>query len=157
MLSKSIFTVAPIVLMTFSGFAMASLLTDMGLANEIVTQIEMFAVPQWGVVIFAPLLFTFFGMFMESSSIYFLFGPVFIPIAISVGINPMMAAMMVNVLCNGMGQISPPFALCLLISMGIAESDFGKTAQQAVFWCFTQYIVVVLMLFNLLPMFGMML
>ena len=156
MVSKCVYSIAPIVLMTFSGFAMAALLSDIGMAEEIVSQIETFAIPKWAVVIVAPLIFTLFGMFMESSSVYFLLGPVFIPVAISVGINPAMAAMMVNVLCNGMGQISPPFALCLLISMGIAEADFSKTSYQAIFWCFTQYVVIVFMLFELLPMFGMM-
>lgn len=157
LVSDGVTTVAPIILMTFSGFAMGSLLTDMGLANEIVADFQTLDVPRWAVIVIAPLIFTFFGMFMESSSVYFLFGPVFIPIAVMVGINPMLAAMMVNVLCNAMGQMSPPFALCLLVAMGIAESDFKKTSYQAIFWCFTQYIVIVLMLAEVLPMFGMML
>lgn len=155
MVSSGITTVAPIILMTFSGYAMGNLLNDLGMANEIVAQFQAIHVSRWTVILIAPLLFTFFGMFMESSSCYFLFGPVFIPVAISVGIHPMVAAMMVNVMCNAMGQMSPPFALCLLVSMGIAESDFKKTSMHAFFWCFTQYIVIVLMLAGFLPMFGM--
>lgn len=155
MVSSGITTVAPIILMTFSGFAMGNLLNDLGMANEIVAQFQAIHVSRWAVILIAPLIFTFFGMFMESSACYFLFGPVFIPLAISVGINPMIAAMMVNVMCNAMGQMSPPFALCLLVSMGIAKSGFKKTSMLAFFWCFTQYIVIVLMLAEILPMFGM--
>lgn len=154
LMEDGVITVAPIIIMTFSGFAMGSLLTDMNLANEIVAQLQTLHISRITVILVAPLIFTFFGMFMESSSVYFLFGPVFIPFAISVGINPMMAAMMVNVLCNAMGQMSPPFALCLLVAMGIAESDFKKTSVQAVWWCVSQYIVIVLMLAGWLPMFG---
>lgn len=157
MIASGVTTVAPIILMTFSGFAMGNLLNDLGLAEDIVARFQALQVSKWAVILIAPLLFTFFGMFMESSACYFLFGPVFIPIAISVGINPMMAAMMVNVMCNAQGQMSPPFALCLLVSMGIAESDFKKTSRQAFFWCFTQYIVIVLMLAGVLPMFELML
>ena len=156
MLASGVTVAAPIILMTFSGFAMGTLITDLGLAESIVADIRLLDIPRAAVIIIAPLIFTFFGMFMESSSVYFLFGPVFIPIAISVGINPMMAAMMVNVMSNGMGQMSPPFALCLLVAMGIADSDFKKTSYQAIIWCATQYIVIVLMLAGLLPMFGMM-
>ncbi|MBC5689659.1 TRAP transporter large permease subunit [Mediterraneibacter sp. NSJ-55] len=156
MLVSGVTVAAPIILMTFSGFAMGTLITDLGLAESIVADIRLLDIPRTAVIIVAPLIFTFFGMFMESSSVYFLFGPVFIPIAISVGINPMMAAMMVNVMSNGMGQMSPPFALCLLVAMGIADSDFKKTSYQAIIWCVTQYIVIVLMLAGLLPMFGMM-
>lgn len=155
MVLSGITTVAPVIMMTFSGFAMGNLLNDLGMAEEIVAQFRTIDMNRWTVILIAPLLFTFFGMFMESSSCYFLFGPVFIPVAISAGINPMVAAMMVNVMCNAMGQMSPPFALCLLVSMGIAESDFKKTSIYAFFWCFTQYIVIVLMLAGLLPMFGM--
>lgn len=154
LMEDGVITVAPIIIMTFSGFAMGSLLTDMNLANEIVAQLQTLHISRITVILAAPLIFTFFGMFMESSSVYFLFGPVFIPFAISVGINPMMAAMMVNVLCNAMGQMSPPFALCLLVAMGIAESDFKKTSVQAVWWCVSQYIVIILMLAGWLPMFG---
>ena len=157
MIQSGITTVAPIILMTFSGFAMGNLLNDINLAGDIVAQFQAIHVPAWAIITIAPLLFMFFGMFMESSSVYFLFGPVFIPLAVSVGINPMLAAMMVNVMCNAMGQLSPPFALCLLVAMGIAESDFKKTSIQAFFWCFTQYIVIVLMLAGILPMFGLML
>ena len=156
MLVSGVTVAVPIILMTFSGFAMGTLITDLGLAESIVADIRLLDIPRTAVIIVAPLIFTFFGMFMESSSVYFLFGPVFIPIAISVGINPMMAAMMVNVMSNGMGQMSPPFALCLLVAMGIADSDFKKTSYQAIIWCVTQYIVIVLMLAGLLPMFGMM-
>lgn len=108
MVSSGITTVAPIILMTFSGFAMGNFLNDLGMANEIVAQFQAIHVSRWAVILIAPLIFTFFGMFMESSACYFLFGPVFIPLAISVGINPMIAAMMVNVMCNAMGQMSPP-------------------------------------------------
>lgn len=154
LMEDGVTTVAPIIMMTFSGFAMGTLLTDMNLANEIVAQLQAVHISRLTVIIVAPLLFTFFGMFMESSSVYFLFGPVFIPLAISVGVHPMMAAMMVNVLCNAMGQLSPPFALCLLVAMGIAESDFKKTSIQAVWWCASQYVVIVMMLAGWLPMFG---
>ena len=155
MIGGGITTVAPIILMTFAGFAMGNLINDIGMTEQIVAQFQALAVPKWAVVVIAPLIFTFFGMFMESSSCYFLFGPVFIPIAIAVGIHPMIAAMMVNVMCNAMGQMSPPFALCLLVSMGIAESDFKKTSAYAFFWCFTQYIVIMLLLAGWLPLFGM--
>ena len=150
-------TVAPIILMTFSGFAMANLLNDINLASDIVAQFQDMNIPAWAIIIIGPLIFTVLGMFMESSSVYFLLGPVFIPLAISVGINPMLAAMMVNVMCNAMGQLSPPFALCLLVATGIAESDFKETSAQAFFWCGPQYIAIVLMLAGFLPMFGLML
>jgi C4-dicarboxylate transporter DctM subunit len=155
MIGGGIQTVAPIILMTFSGYAMGSLLNDLNFSDELIAQFEAIHVSKWAVILIAPLIFTFFGMFMESSSCYFLFGPVFIPIAIAVGIHPMIAAMMVNVMCNAQGQMSPPFALCLLVSIGIAEADFKKTSILAFFWCFTQYIVIVMMLAGWLPMFGL--
>ncbi len=155
MVADSISSVAPIIIMCLSGYAMNELFADVGITSQLVDSFVGMNLPKWVVALVGPLFFTVMGMFMETSSVYLLFGPVFIPLAVSVGINPMVAAMQVNVMTNAMGQISPPFALSLFVAMGIANSDFKKTSKEAIIWCFTQYIFIVLMLFELLPMFGL--
>lgn len=151
----AIVSVAPVIIVTFSGYAINALFSDIGVTDALIASMTRIALPKWAVVILGPLFFTVMGMFIETSTLYLLFGPVFIPIAISVGINPLIAAMSVNVLTNGMGQLTPPFALCLLVSMSIAGADFKKTSILAIPWCLTQFAVVVLYLLGLLPMFGM--
>ena len=152
---SSITSVAPIIITIFSGYCINELLQDMGITDNMVSSMMGMHPAKWVVLFIGPLLFTFMGMFIETSTLYLMFGPIFIPLAISVGVDPMIAAMSVNIMTNTMGQLTPPFALCLLVSIGIAESDFKKTCKQSIIWCVTQYIVIVMYLYGLLPMFGM--
>jgi len=62
---------------------------------------------------------------------------------------------MVNVMTCAMGHMTPPFALCFYVCMGIAESDFKKTTKLTLVWCVGQFILTVLILYGLVPMFGM--
>ena len=148
-------SVAPVLVMAFAGFAITELFTDMGVAESLSASLAGISIPRWFVAIVIPLIFTFLGMFMEPMSIVSMFCGAFIPIAVSVGIHPMLAAMMVNVMCLAMGHMTPPFALCLFVCMGIAESDYQKTVKLTIVWCVGQYILTVAMLMGWIPMFGL--
>lgn len=147
--------VAPVIIMAYAGFAITELFDDIGAAESLAVLVSNVSIPLWVVAIVIPLIFTVLGMFMEVTSLIILFGSIFISIAASAGVNPMLAAMMVNVMTCAMGHMTPPFALCFYVCMGIAESDFKKTTMVTIVWCVGQYILTVLILFGVIPMFGM--
>lgn len=153
--SDSVTSVAPVIVITFSGYALNELLQTMGITESMVGGLSALHMSKLAIVILWPLFFTFMGMFIETSTLYLLFGPVFIPLAVAAGVNPLVAAMSVNIMTNAMGQLTPPFALCLLVSIGIAEADFKKASKQSVVWCAAQFVVIVLYLLEILPNFGM--
>lgn len=153
-MKEGIGSVAPVIVMAYAGFAITELFNDIGVADSIAAAIHNVTVPMWFAAIVCPLIFTVLGMFMEVTSLFVLLGPIYITLAAAAGINPMLAAMMVNVMTCAMGHMTPPFALCFYVCMGIAESDFKKTAKLTVVWCVGQYILTVLILFGLIPMFG---
>lgn len=155
LVGDAIVSVAPVIVITFSGYALNELLQSLGITGELVGSLQAMHMSKLAIVILGPLFFTIMGMFIETSTLYLMFGPVFIPLAISLGVNPMIAAMSVNLMTNAMGQLTPPFALCLLVSIGIAGADFKETSKQAVVWCAAQFVVIVLYLLGWLPMFGM--
>lgn len=142
-------------MITFSGYALNEMLQHMGITDSVIASLEAMHLSKFAIVILGPLFFTIMGMFIETSTLYLIFGPVFIPLAIAAGVNPLIAAMSVNIMTNAMGQLTPPFALCLLVSIGIADADFKETSKQAVVWCAAQFVVIVLYLLGWLPMFGM--
>ena len=153
--SDALTSVVPVIIVTFSGYAINALFNDLGVSDAILATMSNLHLTKLSVIIICPLFFTFMGMFIETSTLYLLFGPIFIPLAISVGINPMIAAMSVNVMTNAMGQLTPPFALCVLVSVGIAEADFKKTTLLTIPWCVSQLIIIIIYLAGYLPMFGM--
>ena len=155
LVGESIVAVAPVIVISFSGYALNEMLQHMGITDSVIASLEAMHLSKFAIVILGPLFFTIMGMFIETSTLYLIFGPVFIPLAIAAGVNPLIAAMSVNIMTNAMGQLTPPFALCLLVSIGIADADFKETSKQAVVWCAAQFVVIVLYLLGWLPMFGM--
>lgn len=153
-LREGISAIAPIIIMAFAGFALTELFNDIGVAESISAAIHGVTIPRWVAAIICPLIFTVLGMFMEVTSLFVLLGPIYITLAAAAGINPMLAAMMVNVMTCAMGHMTPPFALCFYVCMGIAESEFRETAKLSVIWCIGQFILTVLILYGVIPMFG---
>lgn len=147
-------SIAPVIIMAYAGFCITELFNDIGVAESISAFVATKTIPLWFASIICPLIFTVLGMFMEVTSLFVLLGPVYIALAAAAGINPMLAAMMVNPMTCAMGHMTPPFALCFYVCMGIAESDFKKTAKLSLVWCIGQYVLTVLILFGLVPMFG---
>jgi len=153
-LKDGISNVAPVIIMAYAGFCITELFNDLGVAEKISLFAAGRQIPLWFVAIICPLIFTILGMFMEVTSLFVLLGPVYIALAAAAGINPMLAAMMVNPMTCAMGHMTPPFALCFYVCMGIADSDFKKTTKLTLIWCIGQYVLTVLILYGLIPMFG---
>lgn len=154
LIEDNISGIAPIVVMAYAGFSITELFGDLGVAESISASLAAMHFPLWFVAIIVPLIFTILGMFIEPFSLIVMFGGIFITMADSVGIHPMLAAMIFDAMTCGLAPMTPPFALSQFVCMGIAESDFKKTSMKSVVWCVGHYILVVLCLFGLIPMFG---
>lgn len=146
--------VAPVIIMAYAGFCITELFHDIGVAEQISVFVAGKSIPLWFATIVCPLIFTVLGMFMEVTSLFVLLGPVFIALAAAAGVNPMLAAMMVIPMTCAMGHMTPPFALCFYVCMGIAGSDFKQTTKLSLVWCIGQYALTVLILYGMVPMFG---
>ena len=154
LLRDNISSIAPIIVMAYAGFSITELFGDLGVAESISASLTTMHFPLWFVAVIVPLIFTVLGMFIEPFSLIILFGGIFITMADSVGIHPMLAAMIFDAMTCGLAPMTPPFALSNFVCMGIAESDFKKTSVQVIPWCIGHYLLMVLCLFGLIPMFG---
>lgn len=74
----------------------------------------------WGVVLFASLLVVTLGMFLETIAIIMLIGPIFSPIIVSYGFDPLWWGLVFMTLLQT-GYISPPFGLSLFYLKGVRE------------------------------------
>lgn len=153
-MKEGIASISPVIIMAFAGFCITELFNDIGVAESISAFVADKQVPMWFAAIICPLIFTVLGMFMEVTSLFVLLGPVYTALAAAAGIHPMLAAMMVNPMTCAMGHMTPPFALCFYVCMGIAQSDFKETTKLSIIWCVGQYILTVLILYGVIPMFG---
>ncbi len=114
---------------------------------------------QWNLNIVAlaimiPLICCFISMVIPGSAMVNMFGFVFISVFAAAGANPLLVAAMLPCICGVMCGITPPFALGMYAGMSIAKSDFSKTLKNDLWWVAVQYVLEVIVLLGLLPVFG---
>lgn len=146
--------IAPVSVMVFGGFGLSELFNDIGVDKALGELAAAMNVQAWFVIWILPLILTFLGMFLETLSIMLIVSTPIIMICGTVGINPILVAGMLNVMIQAMGHMTPPFALTFNVSLGIAEADYLGMTKKAVFWCFCQYVVIVLVLAGVCPVPG---
>ena len=154
LLRYSVSGIAPIIVMAFAGFAITELFNDVGISEEISASMANVHLPLWFVSIVVPLVFVVLGMFIEPFSLIIMFGSIFISMAAAVNIHPMLSAMIFDAMTCGLAPMTPPFALSQFVCMGIAESDFKRSSTKMIVWAAGHYVLVVLCLLGVIPMFG---
>jgi len=83
------------------------------------------------------------GMFMETAAIIIITGPIFLPIAVKFGIDPIHfgAVMILNL---GIGMLTPPFAYMLFVGARIANVSIERLIRPLlifIVWCIITLII----------------
>lgn len=153
--SDGIKGLAPTVATCIFGYIIGSLFGGLGVAAELETVIMGLNLNKLGMAVIISIITCFLGMVIPGSSLTVMFGPIFITVMAATGIDPLLAAAMLPCICGAMGNITPPFALCMYAGMGIAESDFAKTITNDLWWVAAQFILQVVVLVGWLPVIGL--
>lgn len=155
MLASSIKSISPAISVCIIGYMLGAMFSDLNVAADMESFIVSMDFSKLGMIVFICILTCFLGMVIPGSSLVVIFGPVFISTLASVGVNPLLAAAMLPCICGVMCGITPPLALGLYAGMSLAESDFGKTVKNDMWWVFAQFLLQVLVLMGFLPVFGL--
>ncbi|MBE6781153.1 MAG: TRAP transporter large permease subunit [Ruminococcaceae bacterium] len=153
--ASSVKTIAPAIAVCIFGYMIGSMFSDLNIASDMENFIISMDFSKIGMVLFTCILTCFLGMVIPGSSLVVIFGPVFISTLASVGVNPVLAAAMLPCICGVMCGITPPLALGLYAGMSLAESDFGKTVKNDLWWVFAHFILEVVVLMGWLPILGL--
>ena len=155
MMADSVKTIAPAIGVCLIGYMLGAMFSDLNVAGDMEHFIVAMDFSKLGMVIFICLLTCFLGMVIPGSSLVVIFGPVFISTLSSVGVDPLLAAAMLPCICGIMCGITPPLALGMYAGMSLAESDFGKTVKNDLWWVFGQFALQVIVLMGFLPIMGL--
>ena len=153
--ASAVKSISPAIGVCIFGYMIGSLFGDLNVASDMETFILSMEFSKLGMVFFICLLTCFLGMVIPGSSLVVIFGPVFISTLASVGVNPILAAAMLPCICGVMCGITPPLALGLYAGMSLAESDFGKTVKNDLWWVFAHFILEIIVLMGWLPILGL--
>lgn len=153
--AKSIKSISPAVGVCLIGYMIGALFAELGIGEEMKTFIINTHLSKFGIVILICVLTCFLGMVIPGSSLVITFGAVFIATLESVGINPILAAAMLPCICGVMCGITPPLGLGMYAGMSLAESEFGKTFKNNLWWVGAQFLMQVIVLMGWIPILGL--
>ena len=168
MFANGVKTIAPAVGVCIIGYMIGALFADLGVADELRGFIEnsfgiagtggiesVAFIQKFGLVVFICILTCFLGMVIPGSSLVVIFGSLFIQVLAAVGVDPIIAAAMLPCICGVMCGITPPLGLGMYAGMSLAESEFGKTFKNNLFWVAGQFVMEVVVLMGWLPIIGL--
>ncbi len=154
MFADGVKTISPAIGVCIIGYMIGALFSNLNVASEIEEFIVSMNFSKFGMVLFICALTCFLGMVIPGSSLVVIFGPTFISTLAIAGVSPLLAAAMLPCICGVMCGITPPLGLGMYAGMTLAESDFGKTFKNNLWWVAAQFIMQVLCLMGILPIMG---
>lgn len=155
MFADGVKSIAPAIGVCVFGYMIGAMFEDLEVAKTLGEVMATWNFGKFGMVLAICAITCVMGMVVPGSSQVVIFGPVFITLLSNVGVDPLLAAAMLPCICGVMCGITPPLGLGMYAGMTIAESDFGKTFKNNLWWVAAQFILQVVVLMGWLPIFGL--
>lgn len=152
--SNSIKNIVPTIAVCLFGYMFGALFNDLDIASGIQMGITTLNLGKVGMCFIVPLITCVLGIAIVGSSMVVVFGEVFILMFAAVGVNPLLIAAMLPCICGVMSNMVPPIAPAFLAGVSLADADFGKSVKNNLWWILTQYLLEVIILLGMLPVFG---
>lgn len=155
MFGDGVKTIAPAIGVCVFGYMIGALFNDLNVSEELGDIITAWNFGKLGTVVAVCLITCVMGMVIPGSSLVVIFGPMFITTLSIVGCEPLLVAAMLPCICGVMCGITPPLGLGMYAGMTLAESDFGKTFKNNLWWVTAQFVMEVVVLMGWLPILGL--
>ena len=97
------------------------------------------------ILIMILLLFFIVTMFMESIATLTLFMPILFPIAMSVGIDPVVLCVLITVVI-GVGLVTPPVGMCIYVACDLMDITVGEVFPKLIPFLVATFICIALMI-----------
>jgi len=104
----------------FAATYFATIYQGLGMSTLIQNILLLWPINKWVIITVMQLVWIILGCLMDSLSILMLTGPIFLPVAKALGLDPIWFAMLYAVNTE-MGYLTPPFGVNLFIIKGVLE------------------------------------
>lgn len=108
----------------------------------------------WGILIIMQLIMLVMGMFIDWIGILMITGPIFVPIIVRLGFDPVWFGILFN-LNMQIGFISPPYGLALFYLKGVTPPDVSMVDIYRSIWPFIILQLIGLALVMIFPQIGL--
>jgi len=111
----------------------AHVLTEEQLPQQMAQRVVDHNLSPWAFLLMVNVILWFAGDFMEPSAILLILAPLFHPIALSLGIDPIHLGIVMTTNME-VGMITPPVGLNLYVAAGLAGMSLGAVTKAALPW-----------------------
>ena len=151
---ESIKSIVPTIAVCLVGYMFGALFNDLDIAGGIQEGIGTLNLGRLGLSIIIPLLTCVMGIAIVGSSMVVVFGAIFITLFEAVGVDPLLTTAMLPCICAVMSNMVPPIAPAFLAGTTLSGGDFNKAVKNDIWWIVIQYVLEVVILLGVLPVFG---
>ena len=137
-----------VLLVIMASAAIGWLLTFDQMPQHIAHWVQQNVSTQWVVILLMNLMMLFLGMFIDLPAAVLLLTPVFLPLAHSIGMDPIQLGLMM-VVNLAIGLYTPPVGTTLFITSALAKVKVGDTVREM--WPFYLVALSVLALVSYVP------
>jgi C4-dicarboxylate transporter, DctM subunit len=119
------------------------LLTSENIPQQLAQWIIDQGLTPWMFLLFVNVLLFFAGDFMEPSSIILILAPIFLPVAMKLGIDPIHLGIIMTINME-LGMITPPVGLNLYVASGLAKMGLTEVTVAAAPWILVVATILIL-------------
>ncbi len=109
--------------------------TGLGASDLVQSTLQNLGLGPWGIIIFMQLSFFVLGMFLDDTAILFLTVPLYLPIVINLGFDPIWFGT-IFVINMQMAFLTPPYGLNLFYMKGVVPKDITMADLYRSVWPF---------------------
>ena len=150
----SLRTVVPIAATVYFAYAISAAFSGLGAEKEIETWFSGLNLSLTALIVIVPLVFAVLGMVLPGTAQVAILGGSLVTVFAALGGDPVLLAVLLPALTGALEGMTPPLALGLFVTMGIANSEFGKTAKAALVWIGIHLLMSMALLAGLMPIAG---
>ena len=147
--------VVPTAALVLFAYFVGNVFEDLNVEAAIGAYISSLQMNRVALAFLLPLFTAILGMLLPGSTQVKIFGGIIISIMAAAGTNPMLAAAMLPCICGAMHGVTPPYCACVYTGMGIAQSELKPTLANCMIWVVIHYALSVVILLELLPVWGL--
>ena len=134
-------TAIPLMIIVFAAQLYSRTLAMSGIGLTLQGTITGSGLPEWGIVLFMIVIWLVLGTLIDSISIMLLTVPIFGPVALSLGIDPLVFAI-VGILTIEAGLLTPPFGLIVYAVRSVIPTE--NVSMKAIFAGSTPFCIILL-------------
>ena len=142
-IKKSAISTVQIMILMAGACVFAWILTSEGITVAIADAILGVSSNKTVILLMMNIILLIAGMFLDGASIVTILGPLFFPIAMQAGIDPVHLGIVMVVNC-AIGMFTPPFGLNLFVASSITEQPVMKVAKGAIPFIILSIIALIL-------------